>query len=79
MHEIEELQGETTREVRVKQLDKAIRIGYCYGLTYPFIDDLLDANILSNYEKNQFAALIRHTLRTGEVTPFTDGIGITER
>ncbi|MGN8646821.1 polyprenyl synthetase family protein [Gracilibacillus sp. HCP3S3_G5_1] len=71
MHEIEELQGETTREVRVKQLDKAIRIGYCYGLTYPFIDDLLDANILSNYEKNQFAALIRHTLRTGEVTPFT--------
>ncbi|MGP4042156.1 polyprenyl synthetase family protein [Gracilibacillus sp. D59] len=71
MHEIEELQEETSKEVRSQRLDKAVRIGYCYGLTYPFIDDLLDATVLSILEKSQFAALIRHTLRTGEVTPFS--------
>ncbi len=71
MHEIEELQEETSQEVRAKRLDKAVRIGYCYGLTYPFIDDLLDATVLSTQEKSQFAALIRHTLRTGEITPFS--------
>ncbi|WP_163581025.1 polyprenyl synthetase family protein [Gracilibacillus saliphilus] len=71
MHEIEELQEETSQQVRTMRLDKAVRIGYCYGLTYPFIDDLLDAPILSNQEQGQFASLIRHTLRTGEIIPFT--------
>ncbi|SFM33700.1 Geranylgeranyl pyrophosphate synthase [Gracilibacillus orientalis] len=75
MHEIEELQEETSQDVRAKRLDKAVRIGYCYGLTYPFIDDLLDASVLSNQEKNQFASLIRHTLRTGVLTPLSEWDG----
>ncbi|MDX8045315.1 polyprenyl synthetase family protein [Gracilibacillus sp. S3-1-1] len=75
IHEIEELQGQMSLQLRRERLDKAVRIGYCYGLTYPFIDDLLDATILSTQEKEQFATLIRQTLKTGKITPFTAWTG----
>ena len=49
-------------------LDNAIRLGYCYGLTYPFIDDLQDsANALSPYEKAIFNEAIRASLIAGKV------------
>jgi geranylgeranyl pyrophosphate synthase len=67
MHEIVEMGDEITTEERSKKLDQAMRLGYCYGLTYPFIDDLLDAKVLSEMEKRQYSDLIRTTLITGTV------------
>lgn len=54
-------------EERKMKLESAIRLGYSYGLTYPFIDDLLDAKILSTSEEEQYTNLIRTTLTTGPV------------
>jgi hypothetical protein len=67
MHVMEELGTELSTEERKGKLDAAIRLGYSYGLTYPFIDDLLDANILSKLEKKKYSDLIRTTLITGAV------------
>ncbi|MFZ4441690.1 MAG: polyprenyl synthetase family protein, partial [Syntrophales bacterium] len=67
MHAIEEMGDNTPQEERAQKLDKAIRLGYSYGLTYPFIDDLLDANVLSSEEKNRYSDLIRNALVTGSV------------
>lgn len=67
MHEVEEMSDDISQEERREKLDKAIRLGYCYGLTYPFIDDLLDAKVLSAEEKKQYSELIRTTLITGAV------------
>ncbi|WP_226670004.1 polyprenyl synthetase family protein [Metabacillus litoralis] len=67
MHVIEEMDENVTPDERTKKLDVAIRLGYCYGLTYPFIDDLLDANILSDHEERQYSQLIRTSLLTGSV------------
>lgn len=67
MHVIEGLPPETSSEERKEKLDEAIRLGYSYGLTYPFIDDLLDSQVLSIDEKKQYSNLIRTTLITGLV------------
>lgn len=67
MHVVEEMSDEISPEERTQKLDEAIRLGYCYGLTYPFIDDLLDAKVLSVKEKKQYSDLIRTTLITGSV------------
>ncbi|MGM9923624.1 MAG: polyprenyl synthetase family protein [Bacillus sp. (in: firmicutes)] len=67
MHAVEELDEGISPEVRKRKLDEAIRLGYCYGLTYPFIDDLLDARILSDEETERYSNLIRTTLLTGDV------------
>ncbi|TDL66679.1 polyprenyl synthetase family protein [Rhodococcus qingshengii] len=67
MHEIEELGDKIPSEERARRLDRAIRIGYAYGLTYPYIDDLLDSKVLSEKEKKQYSNLIRTTLTTGAV------------
>ncbi|MGN7386000.1 polyprenyl synthetase family protein [Sporosarcina sp. SAFN-015] len=67
MHQIEEMSDEDTAAERTRKLDEAIRLGYSYGLTYPFIDDLLDSNVLSEDEKKQYSSLIRTTLITCSV------------
>jgi geranylgeranyl pyrophosphate synthase len=67
MHEIEEMGDKIPSEERARRLDRAIRIGYAYGLTYPYIDDLLDSKVLSEKEKKQYSNLIRTTLTTGAV------------
>ncbi|MFS0690593.1 polyprenyl synthetase family protein [Sporosarcina sp. 179-K 8C2 HS] len=67
LHQIEEMGEEETAEERTRKLDEAIRLGYSYGLTYPFIDDLLDSGVLSLEEKKQYSDLIRTTLVTGVV------------
>lgn len=67
MHVIEEMDTEITLKERSQKLDQAIRLGYSYGLTYPFIDDLLDASVLSLEEKKQYSELIRTTLITRTV------------
>ncbi|WP_342431614.1 polyprenyl synthetase family protein [Neobacillus sp. FSL H8-0543] len=75
MHQIEELGDKTPPEVRTQKLDEAIRLGYSYGLTYPFIDDLLDAKILSANEERQYSDLIRTTLITGSVPALGEWTG----
>ncbi|MCM3710691.1 polyprenyl synthetase family protein [Sporosarcina luteola] len=67
LHQIEEMGEEISSEERTRKLDQAIRLGYSYGLTYPFIDDLLDSDVLSGEEKGQFSGLIRTTLVTRSV------------
>ncbi|MFB9988172.1 polyprenyl synthetase family protein [Bacillus benzoevorans] len=67
IHEMEAMGGGVRGEERTKRLDHAIRLGYSYGLTYPFIDDLLDSAVLSDKEKRQYSDLIRRTLITGVV------------
>ncbi|SDD49940.1 Geranylgeranyl pyrophosphate synthase [Paenibacillus sp. UNCCL117] len=67
LHAIEEMNDETPPEERVRRLDAAIRLGYSYGLTYPFVDDLLDAPVLTAPEKEQYGQMIRTALLTGSV------------
>ncbi len=67
MQEIEEMGDGISPEERTQKLEVAIRLGYSYGLTYPFIDDLLDTEVLSIQEKKQYSDLIRTTLITGSV------------
>lgn len=67
MNELDDFSNDFTPSERKQKLDKAIRIGYSYGLTYPFIDDLLDSEILSMGEKERYTELIRTTLITGSV------------
>jgi geranylgeranyl pyrophosphate synthase len=75
MHVLEEMDEEVTSRERKIKLEEAIRLGYSYGLTYPFIDDLLDSNILSKYEKERYTNLIRSTLTTGVVPELGDWSG----
>ncbi|MFS0575766.1 polyprenyl synthetase family protein [Sporosarcina sp. 179-K 3D1 HS] len=67
LHQMEEMGDGTKAEERTRKLDEAIRLGYSYGLTYPFIDDLLDSDVLSDEEKQQYSGLIRTTLITESV------------
>ena len=75
MHEVEEMGDEISPEERTQKLDEAIRLGYSYGLTYPFIDDLLDSKVLSDQEKKQYSDLIRTTLITGSVPELGEWTG----
>lgn len=67
MQEVEEMGEGISSENRTRRIEKAIKLGYCYGLTYPFIDDLLDAKVLTTKEEKQYSDLIRTTLITGNV------------
>lgn len=67
LHVIEEMGDHTSPEERASRLDEAIRLGYSYGLTYPFIDDLLDSPVLTVREKEQYGRMIRTSLLTGVV------------
>jgi geranylgeranyl pyrophosphate synthase len=75
MHEIEEMDSAISLEERSRRLDRAIRLGYSYGLTYPFIDDMLDADVLSPEEKNRYSDLIRTALITGSVPDLAEWTG----
>jgi geranylgeranyl pyrophosphate synthase len=75
MHVNEEMDPDISSENRKQKLDEAIRLGYSYGLTYPFIDDLLDADVLSEREAKQYSNLIRTTLITGTVPRLGDWSG----
>ncbi|MDP9698055.1 polyprenyl synthetase family protein [Paenibacillus polysaccharolyticus] len=67
LHVDDELTEDTPREERIAKLDAAIRLGYSYGLTYPFVDDLLDSQALTTQEKEQYSAMIQQALLTGIV------------
>jgi geranylgeranyl pyrophosphate synthase len=67
LNEIVAMGDDVSSKERVNRLDTAIRLGYCYGLTYPFIDDLLDAKVLTAEEESRYAQLIRTSFITGRV------------
>lgn len=67
MHVYEDMDGSVLKEERSRRLDEAIRLGYSYGLTYPFIDDLLDSGVLNAVEKERYSHMIRTTLIDGAV------------
>lgn len=75
MHQIEEMDDGLSTEERTRKLDGAIRLGYSYGLTYPFIDDILDAKVLSAKETELYSNLIRTTLITGVVPELGEWTG----
>ncbi|GAA5417577.1 hypothetical protein Pryu01_02651 [Paraliobacillus ryukyuensis] len=58
MQALDDLPNDSTKGERTKQVDKAIRLGYAYGITYPFIDDLLDSDLLSSSEQETFSMMI---------------------
>ncbi|QTD39453.1 polyprenyl synthetase family protein [Sporosarcina sp. Te-1] len=78
LHQIEGMGEEIPDEERARRLDEAIRLGYSYGLTYPFIDDLLDSDVLFGEEKRQYSDLIRTTLVTGCVPELENWAGENE-
>nr|WP_211296441.1 polyprenyl synthetase family protein [Paenibacillus donghaensis] len=67
LHVMEEMDDAVLPVERSRRLDEAIRLGYSYGLTYPFIDDLLDSQVLTVQEKEQYSDMIRTALLTGSV------------
>ncbi|MBH5316219.1 polyprenyl synthetase family protein [Paenibacillus sp. GSMTC-2017] len=67
LHVTEEMDEHVSPKERARRLDEAIRLGYSYGLTYPFIDDLLDSGVLNTSEKEQYSEMIRTTLLNGAV------------
>lgn len=67
LHAVEEMGEGASPHERKQVLDEAIRLGYCYGLTYPFIDDLLDSKALTPQEKLDYASALREALKTGDV------------
>ncbi|MFC9708462.1 polyprenyl synthetase family protein [Paenibacillus sp. NPDC056933] len=67
LHVNDDMNDDTPQAERSERLDAAIRLGYSYGLTYPFIDDLLDSQALTAQEKEQYSLLIRNALLTGIV------------
>ncbi|WP_202916261.1 polyprenyl synthetase family protein [Paenibacillus mesophilus] len=75
LHVIEEMDEEILPEERARRLDEAIRLGYSYGLTYPFIDDLLDSGVLNDQEKAQYSRMIRAALLTGSVPEIGEWTG----
>ncbi|MDQ0195279.1 polyprenyl synthetase family protein [Paenibacillus wynnii] len=74
MHVVEEMDDEISSAERAQRLDEAIRLGYSYGLTYPFIDDLLDSGVLTDEEKELYSNMIRTALLTG-IVPELSGWG----
>lgn len=75
LHVMEEMDEAVSPVERSRRLDKAIRLGYSYGLTYPFIDDLLDSQLLTVQEKEQYSYMIRTALLTGSVPELGDWSG----
>ncbi|WP_307347393.1 polyprenyl synthetase family protein [Paenibacillus polymyxa] len=75
LHVMEEMDEAVSPGERSRRLDEAIRLGYSYGLTYPFIDDLLDSQLLTVQEKEQYSHMIRTALLTGSVPELGDWSG----
>lgn len=75
LHVVEEMDGDLLPAERARRLDEAIRLGYSYGLTYPFIDDLLDSQLLNAQEKEQYSQMIRSALITGTVPEWGEWAG----
>lgn len=68
LHQFIEMPDNLAKKEKQILLDQAIRLGYSYGLTYPFIDDLQDScSALNADEKELFNQAIRTSLLQGKV------------
>ncbi|SLM31809.1 putative Polyprenyl synthetase [Desulfamplus magnetovallimortis] len=68
LHQYMEFEESLPQDERVKKMDRAIRLGFCYGLTYPFIDDILDSpTALSHNEKRALSRCLETAITTGSV------------
>ncbi|MGZ7441331.1 polyprenyl synthetase family protein [Paenibacillus sp. TH7-28] len=67
LHALDEISEEAPAAKRAQTLEAAIKSGYYYGLTYPFIDDLLDSAALNADEKEHYSRMIRAALISGTV------------
>jgi geranylgeranyl pyrophosphate synthase len=68
MHQFVDLPLDASTAKKRALLDSAIRLGYCYGLTYPLVDDLQDSeHTLTPEDKQLFNQAIRQSLLNGEV------------
>ncbi len=59
MHQLDHLPKDVTPDEEERHWMSPSGLGYAYGLTYPFIDDLLDSDVLTAEEKKQYSAFIR--------------------
>ncbi len=75
LHVAEEMEDGLPQAERSRRLDRAIRLGYSYGLTYPFIDDLLDSEVLSAQEKDRYSRMLHNALITGTVPALGEWTG----
>lgn len=75
IHVMDEMDGQASSVERSRRLGEALKLGYYYGLTYPFIDDLLDSGALNADEQEQYSRMIRKTIRTGIVPELGDWTG----
>lgn len=65
--------GNKCTRLKPEELSKTLMLGYAYGLTYPFVDDLLDSKgFLTESDKHKFNQLLRTTILTGRVQDFPD-------
>ena len=68
LHQFVDSDPELSPAEQADKIENAIRLGYSYGLTYPFVDDLQDsATALSPIDKEQFNQAIRKSLIAGKV------------
>lgn len=68
LHQLMEMPEQLTDKEKSQKVERAIQLGYCYGLTYPFIDDLQDSAVtLSTNEQTLFNNAIRESLLSGTV------------
>lgn len=68
LHQFVDRANDVNDVEKKEKLDVAIRLGYYYGLTYPFVDDLQDsATTLNHQEKILFNQAIRESLLKGKV------------
>ncbi len=75
LHVADELEDGLPQAERARRLDQAIRLGYSYGLTYPFIDDLLDSEVLTAQEKDRYSRMLHNALMTGTVPALGEWTG----
>ncbi|WP_185964517.1 polyprenyl synthetase family protein [Aliikangiella marina] len=73
MHQLIDMPKSTSPKRRKRLIEKAIKLGYYYGLTYPLVDDLQDsASALNCQEKDSFNQAIRNSLVSGKVVEFPE-------
>ena len=68
LHQLDDLSFDKLSSQQRQQISHAIKMGYYYGLTYPFVDDFLDADsVLNEQEQAYVSDMIRSTLENNHV------------
>lgn len=67
MHEVKKSSVDLDNPKDQARIEQAILLGYCYGITYPYIDDIQDSALLSADEQSLFNQSIEQCLVAGKV------------